>query len=264
VKPFAEINLCGMSLAVCDRHRLLDHMFAASAEGKGGWVITANLDFLRRYYKETQMRELYDRSDIKVADGMPLVWAARVQGDPVPERVPGSSLITLLAARAMQEEKSLYLLGGEPGAAQGAVRVLGERWPELKIAGYSSPMVSATPTAEQIRSIAADLNKAKPDLLLVGLGSPKQELVIDQLRREFPKVWMMGVGISFSFVAGMVDRAPPWVRRIGLEWVQRMVQEPRRLAKRYLIDDLPFAATLFWSAWRKRRQVNRRPADTPL
>lgn len=245
-----------MRLARVDRWQLLDHIFAELADGRGGWLITANLDFLLRHAREPQMRRLYGQADVRVADGMPLVWAAALQGDPLPERVPGSSLLELIAARAHAERRSLYLLGGADDAARRAADVLSTTYPGLRLAGHSSPWVSEPPTAAELESIVAEVERARPDLLLVGLGSPKQEHLIELLRPRFAAVWMVGVGISFSFVAGQVRRAPPWMRKLGIEWVHRMAQEPRRLAKRYLVHDLPFAFELFGRA--ALRRVGRR------
>jgi N-acetylglucosaminyldiphosphoundecaprenol N-acetyl-beta-D-mannosaminyltransferase len=234
-----------MPLARVDENGLLDHMFGEIAAGRGGWLITANLDFLRRYAKDPAMRELYGSADLTVADGMPLVWASALLGNPLPERVAGSALIYRFADYAAREHRSLYLLGGDPGAGEAAAHVLHERAPGLRIAGHLAPRFSPFPTAVELETTCAALEQAKPDLLLVGLGSPKQERLIRALRPRFPAMWMVGVGISFSFVAGHVERAPPWMRKSGLEWVHRFAQEPRRLARRYLLEDLPFAAELF-------------------
>jgi N-acetylglucosaminyldiphosphoundecaprenol N-acetyl-beta-D-mannosaminyltransferase len=115
----------------------------------------------------------------------------------------------------------------------------------LRVAGHSAPRFSAMPTEAELAATIAALREAAPDLLLVGLGSPKQERLIHALRPHFPAMWMVGVGISFSFVAGHVQRAPRWMRQSGLEWVHRFLQEPQRLGRRYLLEDLPFAAELF-------------------
>lgn len=240
-----SVELLGMRLARVDEDGLLDHLFGELERGRGGWLVTANLDFLRRYAKEPDMRALYACADLTVADGMPLVWAAGILGTPLPERVAGSALIYRFAERAAREQRSLFLLGGDPGAGEGAARVMCERYPGLRIAGHAAPRFSAAPTAQELAPIIERLRAARPDLLLVGLGSPKQERVIDALRAHFPSTWMVGVGISFSFVAGQVARAPSWMRKSGLEWIHRLAQEPKRLARRYLIEDLPFAAELF-------------------
>lgn len=239
------VDLLGMQLAVVDEDGVLDHMFAELKQSRGGWLVTANLDFLRKHAKEPTLRDLYAKADLTVADGMPLVWASGLLGNPLPERVAGSALIYRFAERAAREQRSLYLLGGDPGAAEAAGRELARRYPGLRIAGFSAPRFSATPTPQELQETISVLTETKPDLLLVGLGSPKQERVIHALRPHFPATWMVGVGISFSFVAGQVTRAPAWMRKSGLEWVHRLTQEPRRLARRYLLEDLPFAAELF-------------------
>lgn len=248
------VDLIGMRIACVNEDRVLDHMFSEIAAGRGGWLVTANLDFLRRYAREPDIRALYAGADLTVADGMPLVWASGIQGTPLPERVAGSALIYRFADRAARERRSIYLLGGDPGAAEGAARVLSEGAPGLRIAGHAAPRFSAEPTEAELAAVAELLRAARPDLLLVGLGSPKQERVIHALRARFPGVWMVGVGISFSFVAGQLSRAPRWMRVSGLEWVHRLVQEPKRLAHRYLIDDIPFAAELFLRVlWQRAR-----------
>jgi len=238
-------SLMGLRLARIDRWQLLDHMFAALAAARGGWLVTANLDFLRRYVVDTSSRALYDSADLRVADGMPLVWACKIQGTPLPGRVPGSSLVWLLVERAAREGRSVYLLGGTPEANAGAAKVFGERYPGLRLCGRSSPMLGNPPSPVEIEGVISELGRCKPDIVLVALGSPKQEQVIQALRLHFPSTWMVGVGISLSFVAGEIRRAPTWMRKAGLEWVHRLLQDPRRLAKRYLVDDIPFVLRLF-------------------
>ena len=242
------VELCGMSLAAIDTAQLLDHMFSALQADRGGWVVTANLDILRRYVREPEAGRAYGLADVRVADGMPLVWASNVRGTPLPERVAGSSLVRPLCARAASEGRSVYLLGGDPEASTAAAETLLAELPALKLAGQSSPWVSLEPTEEELAPIREELLRTKPDLVLVAFGSPKQENVIAALRQELPGSWWMGVGISLSFVAGHVHRAPPVLQKLGLEWVHRLVQEPKRLARRYLIEDLPFAFELFGRA----------------
>jgi N-acetylglucosaminyldiphosphoundecaprenol N-acetyl-beta-D-mannosaminyltransferase len=251
-RAFATCQLYGMALAQLDSVGVLDEVFGALGRGQGGWLVTANLDFLRRYVHDAGSRTLYDAADIRVADGMPLVWAARLQGDHLPERVAGSSLVIALAERAAREGRSLYLLGGAPGASARAAEVLGERFPGLRIAGTSSPDVSNPPQETEVGPMRQELQRLAPDVVLVGLGSPKQENLIALLRSALPSAWFMGVGVSFSFLAGDVRRAPVWMQRTGLEWVHRLAQEPRRLARRYLIEDLPFSLSLFAHALRRR------------
>jgi N-acetylglucosaminyldiphosphoundecaprenol N-acetyl-beta-D-mannosaminyltransferase len=251
--PFSETTLAGMSIARVRSGELLDHVFSELAQRRGGWIATVNLDMLRRHDRDPIARELYALADVRVADGMPLVWASRLAGaNALPERIAGSTFTALLAERAATEGRSLYLLGGAVGAAEGAAGALVARYPGLRIVGTSSPEVSIPPSAEQIRSIEATVRSAQPDFVLVGLGSPKQEYLIRALRPHLARSWMIGVGITFSFIAGQTSRAPRWMQRSGLEWVHRLVQEPRRLARRYLVDDLPFAVELFAEAFASR------------
>src|SRR5688572_33035750 len=115
---FSTVELCGMSLANLQTDQLLDHLFGKLAEGKGGWLVTANLDFLRRYVRDPGARDVYAGADLRVADGMPLVWASHLRGTPLPERVAGSSLLVPLCQQAAREGRSVYLLGGNPGVAE--------------------------------------------------------------------------------------------------------------------------------------------------
>jgi N-acetylglucosaminyldiphosphoundecaprenol N-acetyl-beta-D-mannosaminyltransferase len=245
---FAKVELCGMPLASIDTQQLLDHLFESLAQGRGGWLVTANLDFLRRHVKDPEARDIYAGADLRVADGMPLVWASRLRGTPLPERVAGSSLVTPICQRAAAEGRRVYLLGGDPKASQVAAEKLQAAFPGLELAGVSAPWVSAVPTTSELEEMATALSAAKPDLVLVAFGSPKQERVIHALRARLPGAWWIGVGISLSFIAGSVRRAPPLVQALGLEWVHRLVQEPRRLFRRYVVEDLPFAVELFGRA----------------
>lgn len=241
-----------MPLARVTAGELVGHVFDELDAGRGGWVITANVDHLKRYAEDPSIRELCSEADWIVADGMPLLWAARLMGEPLPGRVAGSDLVWMLAEQAARRGRSLFLLGGEGGAAESAGRRLRERWPALRIAGTHSPRISADPTPAELDGIREKLRSARPDLVYCAFGAPKQERVIRALHRDLPRCWWLGVGISLSFIAGRVGRAPRWMQRLGLEWVHRLAQEPRRLARRYLVDDLPFALRLLAHALRRR------------
>jgi len=260
--PFSTFELLGMRLARTDSQGLLDHMFSSLAAGRGGWVVTANLDFLRRYAHDRDARALYAGADLSVADGMPLVWAARLQGVRLPERVAGSSLVLPLAERAAREGRSIYLLGGEPTANAKTAEILRARWPNLSICGASSPMVGSPPSPAELAALNEEMRRTRPDIVLVGMGSPKQEQIIQALRATLPQAWMMGVGVTFSFIAGTVSRAPVWMQRTGLEWCWRLAQEPKRLARRYLLEDIPFSFELFAQiAWNRARSRGRGGSD---
>ena len=238
------IGLEGLRLHVLSEAQCIARIVEAGAQGRGGWIATPNLDQLRMLRRDAALRALYARADLCVADGMPLVWACRLQRTPVPARVAGSDLIWSLSAAAAGRGLSLFLLGGDPGTAEEAAARLRAQWPALRVAGTACPPFGFEQRAEDVDALRRRLVEARPDLVYVALGAPKQELLIDRLRSQLPSAWWMGVGAGFTFVAGRVPRAPGWIRRLGLEWLHRLLHEPRRLARRYLVDDLPFGAAL--------------------
>jgi N-acetylglucosaminyldiphosphoundecaprenol N-acetyl-beta-D-mannosaminyltransferase len=257
---FPTVELEGVRLDAVDEEQCVASVLAASAAGHGGWIITPNLDHLRRLHGDPSLRARYARADLVVADGMPLVWACRLQNTPLPGRVAGSDLIWSLSRAAAERGLSVFFLGGDPGTAEEAARVLRGRFEHLQVAGVWCPSPGFENRPSEVGELAARLALARANLIFVALGSPKQEALIERLRSDFPAAWWMGVGISFSFVAGRVQRAPVWLRRIGGEWIHRMVQEPRRLARRYLLEGVPFGAALITrSALRGlRSRVSRR------
>ncbi len=211
--------------------------------GQGGWIVTPNLDHLRRCSSAPHYAETVRQADLRLADGMPLVWASRLQGTPLPERVAGSDLIYSLSAALGAEGMSVFLLGGEPATATKAADALQKKHGAV-VAGTHCPPMGFEQRSKEMKLIRKKLLASQPKLVFVGLGSPKQEYLIQQLRPLLPGTWWIGVGISFSFACGHVRRAPAWMQRCGLEWVHRLIQEPRRLARRYLAQGLPSAGIL--------------------
>lgn len=246
------IDLHGVRIHAVTERQCIAHVLAGLDAGRGGWVVTPNLDILRRCVKEPEFKAMVEEADLVVADGMPLIWASRLQGTPLPERVAGSNLVSTLSAGAAEVGRPIYLLGGAPGAAEAAAGVLKERFPALRIAGVHCPPMGFEKDPSAMGRIAALIGEARPSIVYVALGSPKQELVIRRLRSAAAGAWWLGVGISLSFLCGDVRRAPMWMQRTGLEWTHRLVQEPRRLMRRYLVDGAPFALRLLGSSLVRR------------
>ena len=242
--PVPSILLRGMRLHAVTENQAVQHVLDQLAVGKGGWVLTPNLDHLRRLGHDRAFRALYSHANLIVADGMPLIWAARLQGTPLPERVAGSSLISSLSAGAARANRSVFLLGGDPGTADKAAGILLARNPNLNVTGTYCPEPGFQNDEAKMQIVIQKLLEANPDIVYVALGSPKQEWLIGQIRGYLPRAWWLGIGISFSFLCGEVRRAPRWMQSCGLEWLHRLWQEPRRLARRYLLEGLPFAASL--------------------
>jgi N-acetylglucosaminyldiphosphoundecaprenol N-acetyl-beta-D-mannosaminyltransferase len=234
------------------------------AAGCGGAIFTINTDILRAVAHNSALGQLVATGSLVVADGMPLVWAARLAGDALPERVTGSSLVFSLSEAAAADGRSVFLLGGADGVPVKAAEALCGRFPTLHIAGTDSPPFGFDLTEEGIRRTISTVTTAVPDLVYVGLGFPRQEQLIHLLRRALPDTWFLACGGGIPIAAGVFNRARPSMQRLGLEWVHRMVLEPHRLSGRYLRDDLPFAIGLIVrSALRRiRRRRQRLPGSS--
>lgn len=246
------VRLMNVLLDRVTQSRCIDAVINGLQQGCGGWVITLNLDHLRRCWSDPLYETCVREADLRVADGMPLLWASRLQRTPLPERVAGSDLIFRLPEALAEHGRSIFLLGGDPGTADAAGDVLASKYPGLVVAGTYCPPLGFEHQLREWDRIRALLLETQPDVVLVALGSPKQEYLIRRLRPLLPGAWWMGVGISFSFACGQVKRAPHWMQRSGLEWIHRMVQEPRRLARRYLSQGIPFGLLLLFGAVLRR------------
>jgi len=242
----------GLEVAALSERETIEYILDAVDAGSGGWICPANLDVLRQWRHSAEVRDLIAGADLVVADGMPLVWAGELQGSPLPERVAGSSLFVSLTEAAAEAGASVFLLGGNPGTAEAAVKRLSHRSPGMRLAGVLSPPFGFEADSIWLDRIERTLSECAPDIVYVALGFPKQEHLIVQLRKSVPEAWFVSCGISFSFVAGEIQRAPVIVQRLGLEWLHRMAQEPKRLYRRYLLEGIPFLARLAWSALASR------------
>ena len=247
------VRLLGVPIDVVTEAEAIARILAESAAGRGGVVVTPNLDHMRIHEADPDVRRDYERAHLSLADGMPLVWASRLQGTPLPERVAGSDLTVSLAAAAAGAGRSIFLLGGNAGVADAAGRVLADRYPGIRIAGAHCPPMDFERDELEMRRIEALLTDAgPPDIVYVGISFPRSLAVSHQLHDRFPSTWFLGVGISLSFISGEVSRAPRWMSAAGLEWLHRISQEPRRLAHRYLVNGIPFGARLLRRAAQTR------------
>ena len=237
-------------------HATLARLFLEGVRaGDGGWVVTPNLDILRQFTTSRESRELVLAATHRVADGLPIVWASRLAGTPLPERVPGSDLVLSLPRAAARAGLPVFLLGGNPGAAAAAARRLEALCPGLQSVESYCPPFGFEDDPEELDRIKRALQGAQPALVLVGLGFPKQERLISSLRSELPRAWFVGVGISLSFLAEEQPRAPVVLQRLGLEWMHRLLHEPRRLFRRYVVQGIPFGLRLFgWALVQRLRR----------
>ena len=250
IEAFDRVDLDGTGIDRITEAEVVAVVRDALAHGRGGRILTPNIDILRRAQTDPEAREHLDDADLIVADGMPLIWASRLGGNPLPERVAGSSLIWSLSAGVGRDGRSIFVIGGAPennGAARAADR-LAEACSGVRVAGTLCPDFGFEHDPETYEQFCAKVIDAQPDLVFVGLGFPKQERVIGELRKGLPNAWFVGCGAAVNFVAGDVSRAPRWMQRTGLEWAHRLGTEPRRLAGRYLRHDAPYALRLLAQA----------------
>jgi N-acetylglucosaminyldiphosphoundecaprenol N-acetyl-beta-D-mannosaminyltransferase len=206
-------------------------------------VVTVNLDFVRIAQDHEEFRTLVNTADMAVADGMPLVWLSRVRGIPLPERIAGIDLVAESCMLAAEQERSVYLLGAAEGIADAAATRMQAQFPGIRIAGTYSPPVGGQ-SEEDNRGMVQRVAEAAPDFLFVALGAPRQDLWIRQHMAELHVPVAIGVGCTLDVMCGAVQRAPTWMQSTGLEWSFRLLQEPQRLWRRYLMHDLPLLARL--------------------
>lgn len=259
IEAFDRVEIDGTGIDRITEAEVVAVVREALAHGRGGRILTPNIDILRRAQRDDEARRFLADADLIVADGMPLIWASRLGGRPLPERVAGSSLIWSLSEGLGRDGRSVFVVGGTPAAEEagdGATRAadrLAAACPGLRVAGAMCPPYGFEREPGAYADFCAKVAGAEPDLVFVGLGFPKQERVITRLRRDLPQAWFIGCGAAVNFVAGDVDRAPRWMQRTGLEWAHRLGSEPRRLAGRYLRHDAPYALRLLAQAPAQRR-----------
>lgn len=194
------------------------------AEGTPHQVVTLNPEFVMEAQHNAHFRLVIDEAHLVLADGHGLLWAARVLGDRLPERVTGSDTVPLIADMAARHGYRLFLLGAAPGVAEQAAQVLQRRYPGLVIAGT----YAGSPAPEEEKAIVARIRAARPHFLFVAYGAPRQDIWIHRNLARLGVPVCMGVGGTLDFVAGVVPRAPLWMRQHGLEWLYRLIRQPWR------------------------------------
>jgi N-acetylglucosaminyldiphosphoundecaprenol N-acetyl-beta-D-mannosaminyltransferase len=246
------VTVLGAKLAPLSRPEVANHVEACLRERRRCFLITANVDQLMNLQSHDRLRAAYAAADVVVPDGVPLLWAARLLGHPLPGRVAGSDLIFDLCAICARGGYRIYLLGGRPGVAEAAAAEIKSRYPGAVMAGVGCPPPGFEQSSDRVRRIVADVRSARPDLLLVALGSPKQETFLAENWLELGVTVGLGVGIAFEFLSRTQRRAPVWMQMAGLEWSWRLSREPGRLWRRYLVRDPRF----FWLLAKQRLSAN--------
>jgi N-acetylglucosaminyldiphosphoundecaprenol N-acetyl-beta-D-mannosaminyltransferase len=246
-----EIDLYSMNETVS-----IIREWIAQPESLCKFVVTPNVDHIVKVQTDAGLQASYKRAALVVTDGRPVVWAANFLGVDIPGTVPGSDLVPAIFESAQLEKTPIkvFLLGAMPGVADRAKENIHQKWPLIEVVGTLSPEFGFDKNVVASKSICEIINTSNAELLVIGLGAPKQELWIMQYAPQISVKVALCVGATIDFLAGEKARAPIWMRKVGLEWLHRMLSEPKRLAKRYLVDAVVFPRLVF-KEWCKRRAI---------
>ncbi len=240
-----SFTLCGVEIANTTMRDTLRFIVERAQERKPTQICFVNSDCLNIAYENSTYAEVLHKSDWIVPDGIGIHLACRMKGGEMKENVNGTDLFPRLCERLSSTELSIYFLGARPGVSNRAAEVMQGRYPSLRIAGCHDGYFSMNQESEVID----DINRSHAEILLVGMGAPRQDLWIDHHRAELAPAVCIGVGGLFDFYSGRISRAPQWIRELGLEWTWRLAMEPRRMWHRYLIGNPKF----LYRVWQERR-----------
>ena len=210
-------------------------------ERRPSLVFTINVDVCMKIHRDPELRAISRAADLVLVDGTPMMWAARFLGTPLPGRVSGADFVPAFCQVAAERGYRIFFLGGGSGIAEAAQRHLEARYPGLRIVGTYAPPFGFENDDRENDMIISVVRRVRPDVLFTAFGAPKQEKWLFRFRDDLAVPVLMSVGATFDYLAGRLKRAPMWMQRAGLEWTFRLSQEPRRLWRRYLVDDSSFA-----------------------
>jgi len=206
-------------------------------DGRPHQHVVVNVDKLVKASRDPELRRIINECALVNVDGMPVVWASRLLGKPLTERVAGVDLFEALMRRAGEKRWRVFLLGAREDVVSEVAATYRRRYPDLVLAGWRNGYWNGE--AEEA-GVAGQIRDARPDLLFVAISSPKKEQFLGRYQAAMRVPFAMGVGGTFDVAIGRVRRAPPWMQKAGLEWFYRFLQEPRRMFRRYFIDDMAF------------------------
>ncbi len=244
----AKFALAQLEFDVVDMKGAVGQVLSLAHENRVSWVVTPNSDHVVRSLQDKKFLKIAQQADLLIADGMPIVWGSKLLGHPLPERVTGADLLPAVCKEAAENNIKVCFLGGLEGDAEKAVKNFKMQFPDFNGIWIYPPFGFEKNELES-RIIINRLKKEKPGIIFVGVGSPKQEYWIFDNRKKLSPGVYLGIGMSISLAAGTKRRAPLWLQSIGMEWVYRIYQEPRRMLKRYL-GNLTIFGVIF-KAWMK-------------
>lgn len=227
-------------------------------EKKVSYVVPVNVDVLVKMETDTYLRKIVNQADLTLADGKPLLWISKLGEETIKQKISGSDLVPALFREAAKHEYSVYILGGMGDVPERAARKMTEDWRGIRIAGVYAPPLGFEKDQQELTKINENIQKTNPDILLSCLGCPKQEKWVYENYKKTSAIVTICAGATVDFLAGTVQRAPEWVSHIGFEWFYRFLQEPRRLFKRYFIDDMKILLMVFKYCLKRSDETERR------
>ncbi len=236
----AKVDVLGVKISVIDQDRARDILFDAVRTGRRGYVTVTGVHGVMEAQRDPQFMRILNEALLATPDGMPMVWMGRWQNESSIRRVYGPDLMLNICEHGRAENFSHFFYGGAPGVADELARTMRERFPGLLVVGTFTPPFRPL-DADETRALQDRVAEARPDFFWVGLSTPKQEKFMDEFLPLLPQTRiMLGVGAAFDLLTGRVRQAPRWMQSAGLEWFYRWTQEPKRLTRRYLVNNPRF------------------------
>jgi len=254
VTDHSGVQMFGLSFCRCTLDEAARQIIQAAIDEEKWLVVTPNVDHLVQMDRDEEMKHVFRQAQFCVADGMPIIWFSRIIGNPLPERVTGADLLPEIAAQASINGVPIFLLGGMPGVASLAGEKLQTQFPGLEIVGTYCPPFGFEYDEAECKKIISMINDSGAKILFVGVGAPKQEKWAVSHMDQLNVGPILGVGAAFDFASGMISRSPEFMQKAGVEWLWRLMKEPGRLWKRYLLQDSRFVAIAFREWWKIRSQ----------
>lgn len=254
MKKTRLLNTKVNNLTMQETIQAVDDMIQAERKS---YIVAVNVDVIMKIEKDPILKKIVDEADLTLVDGKPLIWISRFQKRPVKEKISGSDLVPELCRISAESRYTVFILGGREGIAEKAKTNLEGRNPGIQIVGTYAPLFGFENDKTELTKINEMISAAHPDLLIVCFGCPKQEKFVYENIGQYNAKVSVCAGATVDFLAGNVKRAPQWMSRHGLEWFYRYLQEPRRLFKRYFVDDIKIIG-LIWKYREKSFEVKRK------
>jgi N-acetylglucosaminyldiphosphoundecaprenol N-acetyl-beta-D-mannosaminyltransferase len=250
--PHKKVHILGTPVSSLTMDELFRDWEAVIKEGKKTQVCITPVNSILAARATARVQEIYQHADYVLCDGVPVKWASKFLGDPIKERITGLDVLPRIFPFALQNDFSIFLLGASPGVAETLQKVMEVKHPGVKIVGTFVPPFRAEFSKEENEEMIEAINAVKPDILLVSLTAPKQDIWIAENLEKLNTHVAIGIGGAFEVAAGMIQRAPLWMQKSGLEWFYRFLQEPKRMFKRYFVEAPVFIPLIIQQKFSKR------------